>query len=45
MEKLVSIVILNWNGKSLLKHFIPSVTKFSDIENVEIVLADNGSTE
>ena len=45
MEKLVSIVILNWNGKSLLEQFLPSVTKFSDIDNVEIVLADNGSTD
>ena len=45
MEKLVSIVVLNWNGKSFLAQFLPSIIQYSSLENVEIVLADNGSTD
>ena len=41
----IAIVILNWNGEKLLKKFLPSIIKFSNIENVEIVIADNASTD
>ena len=40
-----SIVILNWNGKQYLKQFLPSVIKYTDKEDTEIVVADNGSTD
>ena len=43
-NKKISIVILNWNGSSFLKRFLPSVIAFSK-GNVEIVVADNGSTD
>ncbi len=41
----VSVVILNWNTCELLKQFIPSVVENCNISGVEIVLADNGSTD
>lgn len=41
----IAIVILNWNGKKLLEKFIPSIVKYSKLPNVEIVLADNASTD
>ncbi len=41
----IAIVILNWNGKKLLEKFIPSILKFSNINNVEIIIADNASTD
>ena len=40
----ISIVILNWNGSSFLKRFLPSVIANSN-RNVEIIVADNGSTD
>jgi len=39
----IAIVILNWNGKSLLEQFLPSVVKHSD--NASIYVADNASTD
>ena len=44
MAKL-SIVILNWNGISFLKTFLPAVVKTADLPNVDVVVADNGSTD
>ncbi len=41
----VAIVILNWNGIELLKEFIPPVIKYSNIEGVEVIVADNGSDD
>lgn len=43
--KQTAVVILNWNGKSLLERFLPSLLKYTDWENVEIVVADNASTD
>ncbi len=43
-SKKISIVILNWNGSGFLKRFLPSVISCSK-GNVEIVVADNGSTD
>ncbi|MCE2616191.1 MAG: glycosyltransferase family 2 protein [Phocaeicola sp.] len=45
--KKVSIVILNWNGEEMLRSFLPSVCKNSEVEqgDVEICVADNGSTD
>ncbi|NJW51409.1 glycosyltransferase family 2 protein [Salinimicrobium oceani] len=39
----VAVVILNWNGKSLLKQFLPSVVKHSP--EAEIYVADNASSD
>ncbi|MBR4814497.1 MAG: glycosyltransferase family 2 protein [Paludibacteraceae bacterium] len=41
----VAIVILNWNGRSMLERYLPSVCRFSQLENVVVVVADNGSTD
>lgn len=41
----VAVVILNWNGAEMLKQFLPSVISFSTIEGVEIVVADNHSSD
>ena len=39
----IAIVILNWNGKDLLKKFLPSVTSYS--EGATIYVVDNASTD
>jgi len=41
----IAIVILNWNGAKLLQQFLPSVIEFSKGDSIEIVVADNGSTD
>ena len=43
--KKIAIVILNWNGKKLLEEFLPTVVRYSSLPDVEIVVADNGSTD
>lgn len=40
----IAVVILNWNGKKHLAHFLPSVIKFTP-SYVTIFVADNGSTD
>ena len=48
MKIKVSVVILNWNGKSLMEELLESVVRFStDFEDfkTEVVVADNGSTD
>jgi GT2 family glycosyltransferase len=44
MEPSVAVVILNWNGKSLLEKFLPSVVQ-SKYENLQIIVGDNASTD
>ena len=39
----IAVVILNWNGKALLREFLPSVVKFS--KKACIYVADNASTD
>lgn len=39
----VAVVILNYNGASMLSRFLPSVIEYS--QGVEVVVADNGSTD
>ena len=42
----MSVVILNWNGRRHLEHFLPSVVEHSlKMEGVEVVIADNNSTD
>lgn len=40
----VAIVILNWNGRSLLQTFLPSVLA-TRYESLQVVVIDNGSTD
>ena len=40
-----SVVILNWNGSKTLQQFLPSVLQHTQLPDVEIVVADNGSTD
>ena len=39
----LAIIILNWNGKSWLEKFLPTVLKYS--QNAEIFVIDNASTD
>lgn len=43
MDK-VAIVILNWNGQSMLAQYLPTVINYSR-DDAAIVVADNGSTD
>ncbi len=43
--KKISIVILNWNGEEMLRAFLPSVLVCSTGHDVEVCVADNGSTD
>ncbi len=45
MNAKVAIVILNWNGSKLLQQFLPSVIRFSQGDSIDIIVADNGSTD
>lgn len=40
-----AVVILNWNGEQTLRQFLPSVIEHTNLPDVEIVVADNGSTD
>ena len=39
----LSIVILNWNGREMLRTYLPSVVQNTTYDGVEVVVADNGS--
>lgn len=41
----VSVVILNWNGENFLRKFLPVVVENTIQDDVEIVVADNASTD
>ena len=42
---LCSIVILNWNGRSVMQEFLPSVLEHTTMPDTEVVVVDNGSTD
>ncbi len=42
---MLGVIILNWNGLGLLKEFLPIASRFTRGEEVELVVADNGSTD
>ncbi|MDE6770405.1 MAG: glycosyltransferase, partial [Muribaculaceae bacterium] len=44
MKKL-SVIILNWNGLKLLQEFIPIASRFTQGDEVDLIVADNGSTD
>ena len=39
----LAIVILNWNGQSLLERYLPVVLEYS--QGAQIIVADNASTD
>lgn len=41
----IAIVILNWNGAKLFDTYLPSVIRNSSQPNVQLIVADNGSTD
>lgn len=43
MDK-TAVVILNWNGRDMLRAFLPSVVRFSEAA-ATVYVADNGSTD
>lgn len=45
IEMKLSVVILNWNGEKLLQKFLPSVVANTSGPDVEVVVADNGSSD
>jgi GT2 family glycosyltransferase len=45
MKAKVAIVILNWNGESYLRKFLPFVVKNSDKPEYKVIIADNNSTD
>ena len=45
VNRKIAIVILNWNGCKLFETYLPSVIRNSCAENVELFVADNGSTD
>jgi len=44
MQK-AAVVILNWNGRKLLKQFLPPLLMHTPSDSAEIIIADNGSTD
>ena len=40
-----SVIILNWNGAEMLRTYLPSVVAHTTLPDVEIIVADNGSTD
>lgn len=44
MKKL-GVIILNWNGRHLLEKFLPGVVEHTLSEEVDVVVADNGSSD
>lgn len=40
----IAVVILNWNGRDMMRRFLPSVVKYSDPDGL-VIVADNGSTD
>ncbi|MBN1950439.1 MAG: glycosyltransferase family 2 protein [Bacteroidales bacterium] len=45
MSAKVAVVILNWNGRSYLERFLPSVVNHSSGSDTSIVIVDNNSTD
>ena len=43
--KTCSVVVLNWNGATYLRQFIPFLIRHTTLPGVELVVADNASTD
>lgn len=44
-NKALAVIILNWNGLDLMKRFIPIAVCHTQGDEVDLVVADNGSTD
>ncbi len=45
MKKKLAIIILNWNGESLLRELLPAAARYCISEVSDLIVADNGSTD
>ncbi|MBR5086598.1 MAG: glycosyltransferase family 2 protein [Muribaculaceae bacterium] len=43
--KPVAVIILNWNGAKLLRHYLPTVLEGTNSDIADVIVADNGSTD
>ena len=43
--KKLGVIILNWNGLELLKKFLPGVKEYTTAPEVDLIVADNGSSD
>ncbi|MCM1369059.1 MAG: glycosyltransferase family 2 protein [Candidatus Amulumruptor caecigallinarius] len=43
--KRLGVIILNWNGAKLLEQFLPTASRFTACDDVDLIVADNGSTD
>jgi GT2 family glycosyltransferase len=41
----LAVVILNWNGANFLQKFLPGIIQHSSMEGVNVIVADNGSSD
>ena len=41
----IAIVILNWNGSAMLKRYMPTLLKYSNMEGTQVIVADNDSKD
>lgn len=41
----LAVIILNWNGREVMRRFLPSVVEHTADNRVEVIVADNGSTD
>lgn len=44
-HKKLAVIILNWNGRSLLEQFLPAAVKHTISPDADLWVADNGSTD
>ena len=44
-KKKLGVIILNWNGIRLLKEFLPIASEYTVGKDVDLIVADNGSTD
>lgn len=44
-QKKLGVIILNWNGLKLLQEFLPSAAAHTVCDEVDLIVADNGSTD
>lgn len=45
MKPDLAIVLLNWNGRSLLEEFVPRLIEHTPSEDADLIVIDNGSTD
>lgn len=43
--KQLAVIILNWNGRKLMEKYLPSVARHTCGDEVEVIVADNGSSD